>query len=222
MNLILLGPPGAGKGTQARRLVERFGIVQLSTGDMLRAAVAAGTALGEQAQAIMEAGDLVPDDLMVDLIAERIAAPDCGCGFILDGFPRTTAQAEALDRMLEARGRALDKVIAIEVDEEALVERVAGRFSCGDCGAGYHKRFDRTKKKGVCDRCGGTRFIRRKDDNRETMTTRLAAYREQTAPIVPHYEAADRLARIDGMGGIDEITSTILGVLEAEALTPNG
>lgn len=222
MNLILLGPPGAGKGTQARRLVERFGIVQLSTGDMLRAAVAAGTALGEQAQAIMEAGDLVPDDLMVDLIAERIAAPDCGGGFILDGFPRTTAQAEALDRMLEARGRALDKVIAIEVDEEALVERVAGRFSCGDCGAGYHERFDRTKKKGVCDRCGGTRFIRRKDDNRETMTTRLAAYREQTAPIAPHYEAADRLARIDGMGGIDEITSAILGVLEAEALTPNG
>ena len=222
MNLILLGPPGAGKGTQARRLVERFGIVQLSTGDMLRAAVAAGTALGEQAQAIMEAGDLVPDDLMVDLIAERIAAPDCGGGFILDGFPRTTAQAEALDRMLEARGRALDKVIAIEVDEEALVERVAGRFSCGDCGAGYHERFDRTKKKGVCDRCGGARFIRRKDDNRETMTARLAAYREQTAPIVPHYEAAGRLARIDGTGGIDEITSAILGVLEAEALTSNG
>lgn len=222
MNLILLGPPGAGKGTQARRLVERFGIVQLSTGDMLRAAVAAGTALGVRARTIMEVGDLVPDDLMVSLIAERIAAPDCEGGFILDGFPRTAAQAEALDRMLATCGLALDKVVAIEVDEEALIERVAGRFSCGDCGAGYHERFDRPEREGVCDRCGGTRFTRRGDDNRETMTARLAAYREQTAPIVPHYEAAGRLARIDGTGGIDEITSAILGALEAEALTPNG
>ena len=214
MNLILLGPPGAGKGTQAQRLVERFGIVQLSTGDMLRAAVKAGTALGTQAKAIMEAGELVPDDLMVALIAERIDAPDCANGFILDGFPRTVAQAETLDRMLAERGLALDKVVAIEVDEEALIQRIVGRFSCADCGAGYHDEFNRPAIEGVCDQCGSTNFTRRADDNRETMVARLAAYHEQTAPIIPHYEAGRRFARVDGSGGIDAISADIVAALE--------
>ena len=214
MNLILLGPPGAGKGTQAQRLVERFGIVQISTGDMLRAAVKAGTALGTQAKAIMEAGELVPDDLMVALIAERIEQPDCANGFILDGFPRTVAQADALDRMLAERGLALDRVVAIEVDEEALIERIVGRFSCADCGAGYHDQFNRPGAEGVCDQCGGANFTRRADDNRETMTARLAAYHEQTAPIIPHYEAGGRFVRVDGSGGIEAITTAMVAALE--------
>ena len=214
MNLILLGPPGAGKGTQAQRLVERFGIVQISTGEMLRAAAKAGTELGIEAKAIMEAGELVPDDLMVALIAERIEQADCASGFILDGFPRTVAQADALDCMLAERGLALDKVVAIEVDEEALIERIVGRFSCADCGAGYHDQFNRPSTEGVCDQCRGANFTRRADDNRETMTARLAAYREQTAPIIPHYEAGGRFARIDGSGGIDAITAAIVAALE--------
>ena len=214
MNLILLGPPGAGKGTQAQRLVERFDIVQISTGDMLRAAVKAGTALGTQAKAIMEAGELVPDALMVALIAERIEQPDCANGFILDGFPRTVAQADALDHMLAARGLALDRVVAIEVDEEVLIERIVGRFSCADCGAGYHERFNLPRAEGVCDQCGGANFTRRADDNRETMTARLAAYRNRTAPIIPHYEAGGRFARVDGSGGIDAITAAIAAALK--------
>ena len=214
MNLILLGPPGAGKGTQAQRLVERFGIVQLSTGDMLRAAVKAGTALGIQAKAIMEAGELVPDELMVALIAERIDEPDCANGFILDGFPRTVAQADALDAMLAERGLALDRVVAMEVGEEALIERIVGRFSCADCGAGYHDQFNRPRQEGVCDQCGSRNFTRRADDNRETMIARLAAYHEQTAPIIPHYEAAGRFARVDGSGDIDTITAAIVAALQ--------
>ena len=214
MNLILLGPPGAGKGTQAQRLVERFGIVQLSTGDMLRAAVKAGTALGTQAKVIMEAGELVPDALMVALIAERIDEPDCANGFILDGFPRTVAQADALDAMLADRGLALDRVVAIEVDEEALIERIVGRFSCADCGAGYHDQFNRPRQEGVCDQCGSRNFTRRADDNRETMIARLAAYHEQTAPIIPHYEAGGRFARVDGSGDIDTITAAIVAALQ--------
>ena len=214
MNLILLGPPGAGKGTQAQRLVERFDIVQISTGDMLRAAVKAGTALGTQAKAIMEAGELVPDQLMVALIAERIEQPDCANGFILDGFPRTVAQADALDAMLAERGLTLDRVVAIEVDEEALIQRIVGRFSCAECGAGYHDHFNRPSTEGVCDQCGAKNFTRRADDNRETMTARLAAYREQTAPIIPHYESGGRFARVDGSGGIDAITAAIVAALQ--------
>ena len=213
MNLILLGPPGAGKGTQAQRLVERFGIVQISTGEMLRAAVKAGSALGTQAKAVMEAGELVPDELMVALIAERIEQPDCARGFILDGFPRTVAQAEALDRMLAERGLTLDRVVAMEVDEEALIERIVGRFSCADCGAGYHERFNPPATEGVCDQCDGTNFTRRADDNRETMVARLAAYREQTAPIIPHYEGSGRFVRVDGAGGIEVISADIVAAL---------
>ena len=214
MNLILLGPPGAGKGTQAQRLVERFDIVQISTGDMLRAAVKAGTALGTQAKAIMEAGELVPDELMVALIAERIDEPDCANGFILDGFPRTVAQADALDAMLAERGLTLDRVVAIEVEEEALIQRIVGRFSCAECGAGYHDHFNRPSTEGVCDQCGSKNFTRRADDNRETMIARLAAYHEQTAPIIPHYEAGGRFARVDGSGGIDTITAAIAAALQ--------
>lgn len=214
MRLILLGPPGAGKGTQAERLMAHFGIPQLSTGDMLRAAVAAGSPLGKKAKGIMEAGKLVPDDLMITLIAERIGEDDCRPGFILDGFPRTTAQAEALDEMLGERNMDLDRVIAIEVDEEALVERIAGRFSCSQCGAGYHDKFKRPAVDNVCDACGGAEFTRRKDDNRETVKARLAAFREQTAPIIPYYEANCRLVRVDGMADIDTVGRSILAALD--------
>ena len=214
MNLVLFGPPGSGKGTQARRLQDRHGLVQLSTGDMLRAAVAAGTELGRRAKSIMEAGELVPDDLMIAMIAERIDAPDCANGFILDGFPRTVAQAEALDAMLAKKGLGIDRVILIEVDENALIERIAGRFSCADCGAGYHDKFQRLKAEGVCDQCGGGNFTRRADDNEATVRSRLAAYHQQTAPILPYYDAKQILATVDGMASIDEVTAQIDAVLE--------
>ncbi|MFQ5954275.1 MAG: adenylate kinase [Kiloniellales bacterium] len=214
MNLVLFGPPGSGKGTQARRLQERHALVQLSTGDMLRAAADAGTALGRQAKSIMEAGELVPDDLMIAMIAERIDQPDCANGFILDGFPRTVTQAEALDTMLAEKGLSLDRVILIEVDEEALIERISGRFSCADCGAGYHDSFRRPKVKGVCDQCGGSRFTRRADDNEATVRSRLAAYHQQTAPILPYYRAKGVLTTVDGMASIDAVTRQIDAVLE--------
>ncbi|MDA0230772.1 MAG: adenylate kinase [Proteobacteria bacterium] len=213
MNLILLGPPGAGKGTQAQRLMAHYGIPQLSTGEMLRAAVAEGSELGKQAKSIMEAGDLVPDDLMIKLISQRIGRDDCANGFILDGFPRTTAQAEALDEMLAERKLQLDKVIAIAVDEQALIERISGRFSCADCGTGYHDSFKQPVAEGVCDKCGGANFERRKDDNRETVEARLRTYHQQTAPIIPYYELNGRLVRVDGMAEINTVGDAILALL---------
>jgi adenylate kinase len=214
MNIILLGPPGAGKGTQAKRLEERHGLVQLATGDMLRAAVASGTEIGRKAKPIMESGQLVPDDILIAMIAERITQPDCRNGFILDGFPRTVPQAEALDAMLEQNRRRLDRVIEMRVDEAALVDRITGRFSCTTCGASYHDRYKQPKVAGVCDVCGGTDFARRPDDRAETITARLAAYRKQTAPILPYYEKKGILVGVDGMAEIDEVTRQIDAVLQ--------
>ncbi len=214
MNIILVGAPGAGKGTQAKRLEDRYQMVQLSTGDMLRAAVASGSELGRQAKEIMDAGQLVPDDLVIRMISQRIDQPDCAKGFLLDGFPRTTAQAEALDAMLAEKGLKLDAVIQIRVDEEALVERITGRYTCANCGAGYHDSFQRPQTEGVCDSCGGTEFVRREDDNEETVRKRMEAYRAQTAPILPHYEAQGVLLGVDGMANIDAVTEQLYKVLD--------
>ena len=213
MNIILLGPPGAGKGTQAQKLQTDVGLIQLSTGDMLRAAVKSGSALGQQAKGIMDAGKLVPDELMVGLIEDRIAQPDAAKGFILDGFPRTEAQAEALDKMLARSGKKLDRVVEMEVDEKALTERVVGRFTCAVCGTGYHDKFKRPKVDGVCDVCGSKEFTRRKDDNAETMKTRMAAYRAQTEPLLPYYRAKRILKTVDGMAAMDEVYRQIRAVL---------
>lgn len=213
MNIILLGPPGAGKGTQAQRLQSDLGMVQLSTGDMLRAAVASGTELGKKAKGLMEKGELVPDDLIVGLIKDRIAQPDCAKGFILDGFPRTEAQARALDKMLAETAMKLDQVVEMEVDEKALTERVVGRFTCAKCGTGYHDSFKRPKVDGVCDVCGSKEFTRRKDDNAETMKTRMVAYRAQTEPLLPYYRARGVLKKVDGMAAMDEVYRQIRAVL---------
>ena len=209
MNLILLGPPGAGKGTQAQRLQAARGLVQLSTGDMLRAAVAAGTEVGLKAKDIMARGELVPDAVVVGIIEERIAQPDCAKGFILDGFPRTVAQAEALDRMLEAKGLKLDAVIEMKVDAEALVDRITGRYTCANCGAVYHDRSNRPRVEGVCDRCGATDFARRADDNEAAVRTRLAAYEKQTAPLLPYYRGRGVLQTVDGMAPPDEVEKQV-------------
>ncbi|TCS62071.1 adenylate kinase [Varunaivibrio sulfuroxidans] len=206
MNLILLGPPGAGKGTQAKRLEESLNIVQLSTGDMLRAEVASGSALGQQAKEVMQSGGLVSDELIINMISSRIDQDDCKNGFILDGFPRTTAQAEALDTMLSDKSLKIDHVIEIKVDDDAMVERVTGRYTCAKCGAGYHDSFQKPKQDGVCDKCGGTEFKRRADDNAETVRARLDAYHEQTAPIAGYYAGKGVLKSVDGMAAIDEVT----------------
>ena len=213
MNLIVLGPPGAGKGTQAKRLESAYGIVQLSTGDMLRVEVASGSEVGRKAKEIMEAGGLVPDDLIIDMISGRIDQDDCKKGFILDGFPRTTPQAEALDGMLREKSLKLDFVIEMKVDDEAMVERITGRFTCAKCGAGYHDSFQKPKVEGVCDKCGGSEFTRRADDNAETVRARLAAYHEQTAPIITYYAGKGSLQSIDGMAAIDEVTAQMKEVI---------
>ncbi|MFA9475430.1 MAG: adenylate kinase [Filomicrobium sp.] len=213
MNLILLGPPGAGKGTQAEQISTKHGIVQLSTGEMLRAAVKAGTEVGLKAKVIIESGGLVSDEIVVGIISERIDQPDCAKGFILDGFPRTLPQAAALETLLGTKGKTLDAVIEIKVDDEALVERITGRFSCADCGTGYHDKYKTPAKEGVCDKCGSTQFSRRADDNEETVRNRLMAYYRETAPLIGYYFAKDRLKSVDGMADIDEVARQINAIL---------
>ena len=222
MNLILLGPPGAGKGTQAKRIEERHGMVQLATGDMLRAERSSGSALGRQVQAIMDAGQLVSDDIMIALIAQRIDRLGEAKGFILDGFPRTVPQAEALDAMLNRKGLKLDLVIEMTVDEGALVDRITGRFTCAKCGASYHDRYHRPQRDGICDVCGSKDFIRRGDDRPETVKARLAAYHDQTAPILPYYRAKGVLRPVDGMAPIDEVTEQIERLLNSPAGRSDG
>ncbi len=213
MNIILLGPPGAGKGTQAKRLVERHGMRQLSTGDMLRAAVKAETPTGLRVKAVMEAGELVSDEIVSALISDELEVMGKSTGAIFDGYPRTAEQAHALDGILAAHGRKLDHVIELEVNEDALVERITGRFTCAKCGQGYHDKFERPKVDGVCDKCASTEFKRRPDDNEETVRTRLAEYRAKTAPILPIYEERGIVSRVDGMADIDVVTAGIEKIL---------
>jgi len=215
MNIILLGPPGAGKGTQAQRLVERHGMRQLSTGDMLRAAVKAGTPVGLQAKAVMARGELVSDEIVSALIGEELDGMGAGTGAIFDGYPRTEAQARSLDEILSSRGRTLDHVIELSVDEDALVERITGRYTCATCGKGYHDTFEQPKQLGVCDKCHGTEFKRRPDDNEETVRTRMAEYRAKTAPILPVYEARGIVQRVNGMAEMDHVTAAIEKIIAA-------
>ncbi len=215
MRLILLGPPGAGKGTQAQRLVEEHKIPQLSTGDMLRAAVAAGTETGLRAKAIMDAGNLVSDDVVNAIVAERIDEDDCKGGFILDGYPRTLPQADAVESMLAERGTALDAVVELRVDDDAMVERVAGRYTCVNCGTGYHDTLKQPKADGTCDKCGLKEFKRRPDDNADAMRTRLQVYYKETSPLIGYYYAKDKLKVVDGMGSIDGVSEEIRGVLSS-------
>jgi adenylate kinase len=214
LNIILLGPPGAGKGTQAARLVQERDMVQLSTGDMLRAAVKAETPVGLQAKAVMEAGELVSDAIVSALIGERLDSAEAEGGAIFDGYPRTRAQAEALDLLLAERGRRLHHVIELEVNEEALVERVTGRFTCCSCGEGYHDRYKVPAVAGVCDVCGSDDFKRRPDDNEQTVRTRMAEYRAKTAPILPFYEERGLVRRVDGMAAIGQVGAQIDAILD--------
>ncbi|WP_114965398.1 adenylate kinase [Alkalilacustris brevis] len=215
--VILLGPPGAGKGTQARLLEERFGLVQLSTGDLLRAAVSEGTEAGQKAKAVMEAGQLVSDEIVLAVLKDRMAKPDTARGIILDGFPRTEGQARALDALLAAQGAEVTVAISLEVDDTAMVGRVAGRFTCAGCGEGYHDEFKPPRGDGVCDKCGGTAFTRRADDNAETVRERLTAYHAQTAPLIAYYQGKGVLRRVDAMGTIDNIAVAMAEALERES-----
>lgn len=214
MNLVLFGPPGAGKGTQAKRLEDKYGIAQLSTGEMLRAEVAEQTETGRMADTLMKEGKLVPDALITSMIDTRLDREDCRNGFILDGFPRTVAQAEALDGVLADKGLKLDRVLSIEVDDEAMIERIVGRFTCARCGEGYHERFKRPKVEGVCDVCGSTEFVRRSDDNAETVRQRLKAYHQETEPVLRYYENQGLVETVDGMGSIDEVTASLYARIE--------
>jgi adenylate kinase len=211
--LILMGPPGGGKGTQAKRLQDKHKLVQLSTGDMLRAAVAAGTPVGKQAKVVMDAGNLVSDDILIAMISDRIAHADAAGGFVLDGFPRTIPQAEALDKMLKAKGLKLDSVIEVRVPDQKLIDRITGRFTCAKCNEGYHDLYKRTKKQGVCDVCGNTEFVRRADDRADTVKARLAAYHAQTAPLLPYYEKQGLLRVVDGDRDMDVVTADLVRVL---------
>lgn len=213
MKLILLGPPGAGKGTQATFLQEEFSLAKLSTGDMLRAAAASGSEIGKHVQEVMKKGQLVEDEIMVRLIKDRIAEPDCANGFILDGFPRTLAQAEALDDMLSAEGKQLDYVIELAVDDNALVQRISGRYSCSSCGEGYHDMFKKPRQENICDKCAGITFTRREDDRAETVIKRLEAYHKMTAPLLPYYEKQGVLASVDGMAAMDKVRMEIKALL---------
>ena len=213
MNIILLGPPGAGKGTQAQRLVERHGMKQLSTGDMLRAAVKAGTPVGLQAKAVMDSGALVSDEIVSALIGDELDALAPGQGAIFDGYPRTAAQAASLDTILSERNQTLERVIELDVDEDALVERITGRYTCATCGKGYHDTFEKPAVAGTCDKCGGHEFKRRPDDNEATVRTRMAEYRAKTAPILPIYDARGIVTRVDGMGDMDDVSAAIEAVL---------
>lgn len=212
-DLILLGPPGAGKGTQAKEIAARHRLMQLSTGDMLRAAVEANTAIGRRAKSIMDKGELVPDAVVVKIISDRIDQADCKNGVIFDGFPRNLPQAEALDEVLRSKGRKLDAVIELKVDDTQLIRRIEGRFTCAKCGEGYHDRFKRPKVRGTCDVCQGAEFTRRPDDNAETVTRRLMVYYRETSPLIGYYYCKGNLRRVDGMASIEEVSREIDSLL---------